>query len=53
MILEFCATNFLSIKDELKLSFIATSLKECLSKTRKETVRFENFCKFTSYLSKF
>lgn len=28
MILEFCATNFLSIKDELKLSFIATSLKE-------------------------
>ena len=28
MILEFCATNFLSIKDELKLSFIATPLKE-------------------------
>ena len=28
MILEFCATNFLSIKDELKLSFVATSLKE-------------------------
>ena len=28
MILEFCATNFLSIKDELKLSLVATSLKE-------------------------
>ena len=28
MILEFCATNYMSIKDDLKLSFIATSLKE-------------------------
>ena len=28
MILEFCATNYLSIKDELKLSFVATPLKE-------------------------
>ena len=28
MILEFCATNFMSIKDDLKLSFVATSLKE-------------------------
>ena len=28
MILEFCATNYLSIKDELKLSFISTPLKE-------------------------
>ena len=28
MILEFCATNYLSIKDELKLSFIATLLRE-------------------------
>ncbi len=28
MILEFCATNYLSIKDELKLSFVASSLKE-------------------------
>ena len=28
MILEFCVTNYLSIKDELKLSFVATSLKE-------------------------
>lgn len=28
MILEFCATNYLSIKEELKLSFIATPLKE-------------------------
>jgi AAA15 family ATPase/GTPase len=28
MILEFCATNFLSIKVELKLSFVATPLKE-------------------------
>lgn len=28
MILEFCATNFLSIKDELKLSFVSTPLKE-------------------------
>ena len=31
MILEFCASNFLSIKDELKLSFVATTLKESLS----------------------
>ena len=28
MILEFCVTNYMSIKDDLKLSFIATSLKE-------------------------
>lgn len=28
MILEFCATNYLSIKDELKLSFVATPLRE-------------------------
>lgn len=28
MILEFCVTNYLSIKDELKLSFVASSLKE-------------------------
>ena len=28
MILEFCATNFLSIKDEMKLSFVSTQLKE-------------------------
>ena len=28
MILEFCMTNYMSIKDDLKLSFIATSLKE-------------------------
>lgn len=28
MILEFCVTNFLSIKDELKLSFVSTQLKE-------------------------
>ena len=31
MILEFCVSNFLSIKDELKLSFVATTLKESLS----------------------
>lgn len=31
MILEFCATNYLSIKEELKLSFIATPLKESCS----------------------
>ena len=31
MILEFCATNYLSIKDELKLSFISTPLKESCS----------------------
>ena len=31
MILEFCVTNFLSIKEELKLSFISTSLKESCS----------------------
>lgn len=31
MILEFCATNYLSIKDELKFSFIATPLKESCS----------------------
>jgi len=28
MVLEFCATNYLSIKEKLKLSFIATPLKE-------------------------
>lgn len=28
MILEFCVTNYLSIKDELKLSFVSTPLKE-------------------------
>ena len=28
MILEFCATNYLSIKDELKLSFVSTPLRE-------------------------
>ena len=28
MILEFCVTNYLSIKDELKLSFVSTALKE-------------------------
>ena len=31
MILEFCVSNFLSIKEELKVSFIATPLKESLS----------------------
>lgn len=31
MILEFCTTNYLSIKDELKFSFIATPLKESCS----------------------
>lgn len=31
MILEFCTINYLSIKDELKLSFIATPLKESCS----------------------
>ena len=31
MIIEFCVSNFLSIKDELKLSFVATTLKESLS----------------------
>lgn len=28
MILEFCASNYLSIKDELKLSFVSTPLRE-------------------------
>ena len=28
MLLEFCVKNFLSIKDDLKLSFVATTLKE-------------------------
>lgn len=28
MILEFCAANYLSIKEELKLSFVATPLRE-------------------------
>ena len=28
MILEFCTTNYLSIKEELKLSFVSTPLKE-------------------------
>ena len=31
MVLEFCATNYLSIKEELKLSFVATPLKESCS----------------------
>lgn len=31
MILEFCVSNFLSIKDDLKISFVATTLKESLS----------------------
>jgi len=31
MILEFCVSNFLSIKDEMKISFLATSLKDSLS----------------------
>lgn len=31
MIIEFCVSNFLSIKEELKVSFIGTSLKESLS----------------------
>lgn len=30
MILEFCVSNYLSIKDEMKISFVATSLKESL-----------------------
>lgn len=30
MILEFCVSNYLSIRDELKISFVATSLKESL-----------------------
>ncbi len=30
MVLEFYVSNFLSIKDELKLSFVATTLKESL-----------------------
>lgn len=30
MILEFCVGNYLSIKDEMKISFVATSLKESL-----------------------
>ena len=33
MILEFCVGNYLSIKDELKISFVATSLKESLPET--------------------
>lgn len=33
MILEFCATNYLSIKEELKLSFVATPLKEAIQGT--------------------
>lgn len=31
MIIEFCVSNFLSIKEDLKVSFIATPLKESLS----------------------
>ena len=31
MLLEFCVKNFLSIKDDLKLSFVATTLMESLS----------------------
>lgn len=31
MILEFCVRNYLSLKNETKVSFLATSLKESLS----------------------
>lgn len=31
MIIEFCVSNFLSIKEELTISFVATPLKESLS----------------------
>lgn len=31
MIIEFCVSNYLSIKEELKISFVATSLKESLT----------------------
>lgn len=31
MILEFCVTNYLSIKEEIKFSFVATTLKESTS----------------------
>lgn len=31
MIIEFCVRNFLSIKDEMKHSFLATTLKDKLS----------------------
>ena len=31
MFLEFCVSNYLSIKDELKLSFVASTLRENLS----------------------
>ena len=33
MIVEFCVTNYLSIKNELKLSFVASTSKENLSET--------------------
>ena len=31
MILEFYVSNYLSIKDDLKISFVATALKESLT----------------------
>lgn len=33
MIIEFCASNYLSIKDEIKLSFLATTLRDKLPET--------------------
>ena len=33
MILEFYVSNYLSIKDGLKISFVATSLKDSLSES--------------------
>lgn len=33
MILEFCVSNYLSIKDELKISFVATALKDVLTES--------------------
>lgn len=33
MVLEFCVSNYLSIKDELKISFVATALKDVLTES--------------------
>lgn len=33
MILEFCVSNYLSIKDELKISFVATALEDVLTES--------------------
>lgn len=51
MFLEFCVSNYLSIKDELKLSFVASTLRENLWYCFKKCVwtqahQLLRFCKY-------